>query len=349
MWAGGVVLLAIAALIAAAVIPGSHSSSSADSDVAQLRIAHATTQTQRGKPLVTKVVDSHISAKNYGALIAAMENGVNREGQMVPDLTPVRAVRFRPVFAHYRRYAERWDDTLAAQVNTLTATLRSGDRARARTEWGTAFADYLHLGATYGLLPDAISHQIDGLPPYTGTRDFPGLHRIEMGLWTAEPVRSLVPVAEQLRGAVTRLHHVLATTPLDPLDYVARGHEVLEDAQRDYLSGTQVPWSHEGVLATAAGVAATKELIHTMAPLLGGRGDIIGTSTYWLARIDQVLRTLRRPDGAYLTNAQLTSRQRLDLNSAVAGALSQLQTLPSTLETVTPPQFGTDPDNSTYK
>ena len=55
---------------------------------------------------------------------------------------------------------------------------------------------------------------------------------------------------------------------IDPLDYATRAHEILEDAQRDLLSGTDVPWSGAGVLGTAAGVAATDEVIRTLMPLL---------------------------------------------------------------------------------
>ena len=50
------------------------------------------------------------------------------------------------------------------------------------------------------------------------------------------------------------LKHTLPRSEIDPLDYAARAHEILEDAQRDLMSGIQVPWSGAGVLGTAAGV-----------------------------------------------------------------------------------------------
>ncbi len=317
------------------MIPGSHSGGAARA-VARSSVAAPSTQ-PRSPVHETTVVDSSISAKNYGEQIAAMENGYNRHGQLVSDLSPIPAHRFTRSFNEYRRYAEDWAVRLGNDVRALTATLRAGNRVRARSEWDAAFAAYLHLGATYGLLPDAISNRIDGLPPYLASRHFPGLHRIEMGLWTGERVRSLVPVATRLSAAVVTLRHVLRTTQLDPLDYVARGHEVLEDAQRDYLSGTQVRWSHEGVLATAAGLAATREIVRTLTPLMRGRDNTLGTTQYWLARVDAVLRGLRRRNGSYPTLPQLSVAQSQRLNGAVAGALSQLQEIPSTLETVTTP------------
>lgn len=59
---------------------------------------------------------------------------------------------------------------------------------------------------------------------------------------------------------------------ITPLEYATRAHEILEDAVRDLLSGAAVPWSGEGVLATAAGVEATEEVISTLRPVLGGVG-----------------------------------------------------------------------------
>ena len=45
---------------------------------------------------------------------------------------------------------------------------------------------------------------------------------------------------------------------IDALDYATRGHEIVEDAQRDLMSGVDVPWSHQGVLGTAAALARSK-------------------------------------------------------------------------------------------
>ena len=80
-----------------------------------------------------------------------------------------------------------------------------------------------------------------------------------------------------------RLARGLVAVTVDPLDFTLRIHEILEDAQRDFMSGVDVPWSGAGVLATAAGVAATKELLSTVEPIMTGRGPAYGTSEYWLS------------------------------------------------------------------
>ena len=329
-WAGGVVLLAIAALAAAAIIPGSHRSGGAPAQ-ARADVA-AQTATTNAKPLVTHVFDSKVSAKKYGALIAGMENGTNAQGQIVSDLPPLKRAQFRRPIAEFRAYAERWAVTLTSGTRALTRALRSGDRARAERAWSAAFSDYLHLGAVYGLLPGDLNDRLAGLPPVIGSTRFVGLHRIEMGLWTGQPVRSLVRFGVALGAADADLRHTLPRVEIDVLDYVTRCHEILEDAQRDLMSGTQVPWSHAGVLGTAAGVVATREVLHTLSHLMTARDNTLGASQYWLRRLAATLHHLQRPDGTYPALNQLSAGQLQNVDGVLEGTLNELQQVPPTME-----------------
>jgi hypothetical protein len=353
------VLLAVAALTAAALIPGSHGSS--DDNLARESVAAPSARSDGSGRHLASVVDSSIPARRYGSQVAAMENGFDRSGKLVSDLSPLPVAAFDRPVAEYRRYAERWAATLGHDVTPLTAALRAGDRARARRAWETAFSDYLHLGAVYGLLPGDLNDRLAGLPPITGDPHFVGLHRIEMGLWGNEPVRSLVGLSTGLGAAVQRLRVELPTLAInpkspsvrlrrglvavavDPLDYVTRAHEILEDAQRDLMSGVDVPWSGQGVLGTAAGVAATRELLSTLKPIMSGRGNAYGTSEYWLGRMRAALRGVRRPDGAWPSLHQLTPRQLQLIDGTLAGTLTALDQVPGTLETTNIPNIPGDP------
>ena len=305
--------------------------------------------------------DSKVAANKYGSQVAAMENGVDSSGNYISDLSPVPVAAFDRPVAEYRRYAERWAATLGHDVTPLTVALRSGDRASAQHAWDTAFSDYLHLGAVYGLLPGELNDRLAGLPGITGDPHFAGLHRIEMGLWSHEPLPSLVPLCTRLSAAVVRLRAVLPTLAInpertglrlkrgliavavDPLDYVTRAHEILEDAQRDLMSGVDVPWSGQGVLGTAAGVAATRELLSTLEPIMTGRGNAYGISEYWLGRLSAALRRVRLPNGRYPSLHELMPRQLQLIDGTLAGTLNALQQVPATLETVNIPDIPTDP------
>jgi hypothetical protein len=293
---------------------------------------------------ITTVVGSSIPPKQYGNELSRQQGSDTDDGAAPgatpgPPITPVSPAAFAGPTAEYRAYAERWAATLAGEVPDLRAALAGGDRAAAERQWGIAFSDYLHLGAVYGLLPGTLDARIDGLPhalpgPGAPNLSFSGLHRIEMGLWTGAPAASLVSWANRLQTDVGTLQRVLPTVQIDPLDYATRAHEILEDAQRDFLSGVDVPWSGAGVLATAAGVTATDEVVSTLTPLLEQRDGTLLDVNNWLDRLQSVLNQLRAAHGgSWPSLRQLSLTEREELNGTLAGALGPLSQIPGSLET----------------
>jgi high-affinity iron transporter len=338
LWLIGVAALAALALAAAALIPGSHASSPPFSVRAVAPHSSAANQLHVRE---TKVLGSGMSAQSYGTRISQRENGIGPNGQIASDLDPLPARYFNRPVAQYLRYAVGWSGRLGGAMATLTARLRAGDRAGAEHAWNTAFSDYLHLGAVYNLLPGDLNDRLAQVPSSLSQAHFTGLHRIEKGLWQGAAPRSLVPVARAVSSAVVTVTHTLPHTAIDPIDYAARAHEILEDAQRDLMSGSEVPWSDEGVLGTAAGVSATDELIHTLVPLMQGRDNTLVQVQNWLLQLHAALNAVRRRDGSYPTLSQLTTAAREKIDGTLAGALGALQDIPGTVETTAPPTIPT--------
>jgi hypothetical protein len=336
---GAVVALAIIVIVAAAVIPGSHSQSPHPAAAARLTSRSPVGGAVRARQ--TKVFGSDVAASRYGTQISQRENGIGPDGQIASDLTPLPTRAFDRPIAAYRVYAERWSVKLGRAVTQLHAALAANDRDASKNAWDTAFTDYLHLGAVYGLIPDTLNRQLAGVPQTVGERDFPGLHRIEMGLWTGAAPRSLAPLATAIAGAVVGLKKTLPTVPILPLDYATRAHEILEDAQRDYMSGSDVPWSQAGVLATEAGVLATDKVISTLVPLLQGRDNTLAESQNWLGQLQTTLLSVRRRDGSWPALDQLSVTQRERIDGSLAGTLTALEEVPGTLETVSIPVIPT--------
>jgi hypothetical protein len=343
----GLVALAVIAIVAAALIPGGSNDSNKPFSVASVaRHQNPANQLRRH---ITKVVGSNIPAKKFGTEVAAQEDqGVTPSGQPTGDLVPLPPSAFASPEAHFRVYGERWAVTLGHDLPALHDALASGSRPAAKRAWSVAWSDYLHLGAVYGLLPGTLDARMDGMPE-TVTRNahFSGLHRIEMSLWTGAAPQSLVKWVVLLQRDDVTLRHVLRNVEIDPLDYATRAHEILEDAQRDFLSGTDVPWSGDGVLGTAAGISATKELVSTLAPLLQGRDNTYVEVQNWLLQLQQVFDKVRSEHGGeWPTLTQLTPIQRERVNGTLAGALGALEDIPGTLETTPIPVIPSIPKAS---
>lgn len=330
-------LAAILLLVGAALTPGHTHRPSHFSVVA---LAARTSSTNPLGVRLSKVYGSEVPASVYGTEIADLEDkGENTRGEMVSELSPLPAKAFvRPVAA-YKAYAERWTAKAETDADRLRQALTAGSRTDARPAWETTWSAYLHLGAVYGLF-GSLNQAIDGMPGGRpqGASDpsFTGLHRLEMGLWSTTPPRTLVPLAAGLMRDLRRLHRILPKVAIEPLEYATRAHEILEDAQRDLLSGAQVPWSGQGVLGTAAGLAATSEVFHTLEPLLSGRENTEASVRSELALLGAAIASVHRDHANWPTLVQLTVREHELLNGTLAGALGALELLPGTLETTTP-------------
>jgi hypothetical protein len=294
----------------------------------------------------TTVVGTDTPAARFGEEVAAREDfEQNLAGEKISDLEPLPARRFKKPVKEYKAYAHAWIGRTIADAKSLGAALDGGSRAQARQAWEKAWGDYMHLGADYGLFGN-LEEELDGTAggPETAASDpgFVGFRRLEWGLWTGRPLRSLAPYDHRLIADLNRLRAAVPGVEIDALDYATRGHEIIEDAQRDLMSGMDVPWSHQGVLGTAAALVSVEEVFHTLKPLLSGRENTEGEVEYWLLRLHRLFGSLRH-HGSYPTLTQMGEREHEQFNGYVAGALGALQMVPSTLETElykAPPSIG---------
>jgi hypothetical protein len=289
---------------------------------------------------------SEADAKRNGA---AGEGGA-AGGPPATQLVPIPAADFNAPVARYKAYSVGQLESMLGDIAQLEGALRANRLQAARQAWRAAYERWLHLGAVYGAfgaLNDAIDGTPGGLPGGVHDPHFTGLHRLERGLWRGAPARELLGVAVRLGDDVRLLIGHLPSVQITPLEYATRAHEILEDAQRDLLSGADVPWSHEGVLATAAGLAATREVLATLQPLLDGREGTIETVEFTLRRFAGALATIRRDHGGrWPAQAQLSLRESELVNGTLGAALEALDGVPGTLETKVPPPIPSIPVRS---
>jgi high-affinity iron transporter len=255
---------------------------------------------------------------------------------------PVPATDFDGPVTQYKAYSAGQLRIMLGYITRLERALRANRLRAARQAWRGAYERWLHLGAVYGAfgaLNDAIDGTPGGLPRGAGDPHFTGLHRLERGLWRGDaPAHELLDLTIRLGEDVRLLIGHLPSVQITPLEYATRAHEILEDAQRDLLSGVDVPWSGEGVLATAAGLAATREVLATLRSLLDGREGTIETVEFGLARLAGALAAVRRDhDGRWPALSQLSQRESELLNGTLGAALEALDAVPGTLETRVPP------------
>jgi high-affinity iron transporter len=325
---------AVVATIAFALAPG-HDHPPHVAGIADPGVAPAPSARHQG-PL------GHVNASRLDAQAAAdaAMQTPTADG-LRPEVQPLSPRDFHAPVRSYRRYAIGQARAMAVAVTALVGALRAGNRGTARAAWMRAYDRYLRLGAAYGALGDldtAIDGSPGGLARGVGDPHFTGLHRIEHDLWTGRPTAAIVPYAQRLRSDVALLPRTLARMEISPLDYATRAHEILEDAQRDQLSGAAAPWSDAGVFATAADLAATRVVIGTLRPLLSGRGNALPPVQFQLRAFAARLAAIRRAHGGRLpAQSALRPREREALDGGLGALLEALSGVPGDLETQLPP------------
>jgi iron uptake system EfeUOB component EfeO/EfeM len=329
----GLVLLAAMLTVAVHLALASGPRSTPGATETNLRGPAALAISSRGAPVAAASVNTPAAQGAAGGGTAGLAD----------PRTPISPAGFDAPVAAYRAYSIRQLALMETQISDLEGALAAGNRSRAKDAWRRAFADYLTLGGVYlegqiANLNQAIDGTAGGLPGGTASPQFAGLHRLEFGLWTGAPLPSLEPWARLLATDVGKLRRALPNVQISPLDYATRAHEILEDAVRDLLSGTDVPWSGEGVLGTDAGLTATSEVIATLAPLLDTSEEPLTVGAA-LGALRSTIASIRSEHGGSLpTNSQLTQEQSEQLDASIGKALEVLAAVPGMLETALPAQ-----------
>ncbi|GIH14862.1 EfeM/EfeO family lipoprotein [Rugosimonospora africana] len=257
---------------------------------------------------------------------------------LVPAAPPVALVLSQDLATAreaYQRYVAGQLTQLAREVAALRTAVGGGALARARAAWLTAQLTWEHVGAAYGSFgefADAIDGLPQGLPRGTADARFTGLHRVEYGLWHGEPAARLLPIVDALAADLARLRGTLPQETPPPTDLPLRAHEILEDAQRDHLTGLTDFGGGAGLAETSADVDATEALLDVLAPLVDARRpDLLPAAHAGLDALRQAL-SAARTGGGWSAPVALSPARRLRIDAALGGALETLAGVPGLLE-----------------
>lgn len=237
----------------------------------------------------------------------------------------------------YEAYAARQLAGLATAVTAIRADLRRGGLDAAKGDWLTAQLDWERVGASYNSFGDlgvAVDGLPDGLPGGAGDKAFTGLHRLEYGLWHGQSAATLLPIAATLAGDVAAVRRNLTSGDLagDPANLPVRAHEILEDAQRDHLSGMDDEGGGAAFAQTYADVQVTRAVLGYLSPLIDTRqSGLVATAHSRLNALQSAL-LAARADGRWASpgTASIVTRERV--NASIGALLETLASVPDLLE-----------------
>lgn len=253
-------------------------------------------------------------------------------------LKPVSIEDLTPANDDYQRAAAQALDALTGNVTVLKADLARGDMEAAKADLLAAQMNWERVGASYfsfGEYGEAVSGLQLGLPGGVNDPDFKGLHRLEYGIYHGQPSATLIPIADQLLVDIKAVKDNLGSDDLagDPANLPLRTHEILEDAQRDHISGIDDLGGGTAYPATAADIDITRTTLNSLAPLINDRSpQLVSTINTQLNALSDALNATRGPSGQWRAPAQVPAVQRQDVNAALGAVLETLSIVPALLE-----------------
>jgi high-affinity iron transporter len=246
-------------------------------------------------------------------------------------IVPIVPIQLVAPLTRYTQHVDQLLRQLPGQIVVLRTDAARGDLAAAETAWVKAHMIWLELGqddSAYGAFGE-LGEQIDGLaaglPGTVANPRFTGFHKIELDLWRRHDPSAAAADAQRLAtlvGGLTpaRVRRDLPFKTIDLDSWVLRCHEILEDALRDSLSQNDDYGSNTDLASLTADVAATREMLHLLGPLITSRAPrIVPTAASELNMLQAAIAAAGGPDTRRnLALLPLRRRQAIDADTSAA-------------------------------
>jgi high-affinity iron transporter len=251
---------------------------------------------------------------------------------------PVAAAQLAAPLRAYRTFVGTQLALVVTQVAALRSALAGGDLSQAESAWLNAHLTWQGIGAAYdafgtlGLKINGLAtgQDVGQLPGAVGT-PFEGFHKIELDLWGQGDLAEAGVDASQLATNLATLVARFARDSIPPAELPLRTHEILEDSQRDELSGDDDYGSGTDMASVAADVSGTEVQLHLLAPLLHERApDLVSRALVQLHRLQAAL-SATQVAGHWVAVAQVPLVQREQVAGAIGAALEILAIVPDVL------------------
>jgi iron uptake system EfeUOB component EfeO/EfeM len=259
-----------------------------------------------------------------------------------PPVVPVQTGELGAPMQAYRTYVAGRLRNLQTQVATVVSSVAARDLGSSESAWLTARLTWLEIGqddgayGAFGELGREIDGTAAGLEGGTSSPAFTGFHKLELDLWTRDDMTAAATDAARLASLIhkvgyRRLASELPTSQAGLVNWTLRGHEILEDALRDSLSGDDDYGSGTDLASVTADVAATREVLSLLAPLIVPRAPhLVGTAQRQLTTLIHTV-DATRADGRWLAISALTLIQRERVDGAAGAVLETLAPVPDLL------------------
>jgi high-affinity iron transporter len=249
---------------------------------------------------------------------------------------PVAPMQLAGPVQRYRTYVRTQLALLVTQTAALRSAIAGGQLGQAESAWLIAHLTWQRLGAAYDAF-GTLGTKINGLSPgqgvgqspgTPGSTSFEGFHKIELDLWGHGDLTAAGMDTDQLATNLSTLVSRFGRDSIPPAELPLRTHEILEDSQRDELSGDDDYGSGTDMASVEEDVSGTEVLLQLLAPLLKERApELVQRAAVQLHRLDVELAATQQ-GGRWVAVGDVPLAQREQVEGAMGAALEILAIVP---------------------
>lgn len=232
--------------------------------------------------------------------------------------------------AEFKFYLIQQSAAMVAQAEALAQAIEAGDLDKARTLYEAARLPYKHIEAVTYRFAD-LETTIDPVADYLAKREqdpgFTGYHRLEYGLFAADSLEGLGPVAERLVADLSTLEERLRALKLTPALLTDSPGNLAEQLAQGRILAGEDHYAQTDLADLEANLAGIAHMVDLMQPVLEPSAPALAAEVRSeLQAASAALDDLKR-DGAFppYDKVDEASRQALAQRFAtLAGTLKQI-------------------------
>jgi iron uptake system component EfeO len=251
-------------------------------------------------------------------------------GEATGTRATVSAAVLRKATTGYRTYILGQSARLLAATKTFVASLKAGDLAAAKSQYGPTRVFYERIepvAESFGNLDPEIDARVNDVP---NIKSWTGFHRIEQILWVKKTTDGTGPYADKLLKDVTLLNGKVQRLAFQPAQLANGAVELLNEVASSKITGEEDRYSHTDLADFEANVAGAKVAYELLRPALIERKDgaLVKTLNARFADVEKGLEPYRRdtPLG-FALYGELTEKDRKSLAQAIDALAEPLSTV----------------------
>lgn len=251
--------------------------------------------------------------------------GALMAGQLAHAAAPLDLVG--PI-SDYKIYVSEQTDILVKNTQTFVDAVKAGDVEKAKALYAPTRVNYEAIEPIAELFSDldvSIDSRADDYEKGEADPAFPGLHRIEYGLWEKNSTEGLAPVADKLLADVKELRTRIDGLTFPPEVVVGGAAALMEEVAATKISGEEDRYSHTDLWDFRGNFDGAEKIVELVRPLVTDK-EFMAKVDANFATIDTTLEKYREGEG-YVSYDKLTEADRVTMAAAVNVLAEDLSTL----------------------